>query len=182
MDRVARLGVVALALLAGAGCPPNRTPQTGPPRPAPAPAIGLLGWPRMRAVDFGCLLQTRFGVRDPRWGCATPDTGPQGDPCGDTQAYYAGPVFPAAAAASLGRGVVEVRLRWEHRALQSVDLVLEGEVSEAEARRRLDLPPAGVPLPPNVQAITVQRCGRGRTCVDLVGFDHMGAGDVECPK
>jgi hypothetical protein len=136
----------------------------------------------MRAQQLGCLLQTRYGVRDPRWGCARPDPGPLGDPCGDTRAYYDGPSFPAAAAATVAPGVEEVRLSWEHRDLQSVAVVLRGDLDEAEARRRLDLPPPGTPLPPNVQAIIVQRCGTSRTCVDLVGFDHMGAGDVDCPR
>jgi hypothetical protein len=78
-------------------------------------------------------------------------------------------------------GVEEIRLSWEHRSLQAVSVVLRGALAEAAARRRLDLPPVGVPLPPNVQSISVQPCATDRTCVDLVGFDHMGAGEVECP-
>jgi hypothetical protein len=180
MRLLLRMLVGVLALAAGTGCPPARGPQTGPPRAAPA--VGLLTWPRMRAVEFGCLLQTRYRARDPRWSCATPDTGPRGDPCGDTVAYYAGPAFPPERAGEVAPGVVDVRLSWEHRNLQSVVVELEGELTEAEARRRLDLPAAGAALPANVQAITVQRCGRGRTCVDLVGFDHLGAGEVDCPR
>ena len=182
MRPVLRLCAVALALGTGLGCPPARGPQTGPPRPAPTPVAGLLTWPRMRAVDFGRLLQTRFGVRDPRWSCARPDPGPEGDPCGNTRAYYDGPAFPRAAAGAVAPGVLEITLSWEHRNLLAAALVLDGDLPEAEARRRLGLPAPGVPLPPNVQAITVQRCGANRTCVDLVGFDHMGAGEVECPR
>ena len=182
MRQALRRCAVLLALAAGPGCPPARAPQTGPPHPTRTVAIGLLTWPRMRAVDFGCLLQTRYGLRDPRWNCARPDPGPEGDPCGDTRAYYDGPVFPPAAAREVGPGVLEVRLSWEHRDLQSVAVVLDGDFAEPEARRRLGLPPPGTALPPNVQGITVQRCGTRRTCVDLVGFDHMGAGDVDCPR
>jgi hypothetical protein len=187
MRLAVRLCAVALALATGLGCPPNRPPVTGPPgRPlvagqTPRPAAGLPTWPRMRAVEFGCLLQTRFGARDPRWNCARPDPGPAGDPCGDTRAYYDGPAFPRAAAGAVAPGVLEVTLAWEHRDLQSAVFVLDGVLPEAEARRRLGLPAAGAPLPPNVQAITVQRCATSRTCVDLVGFDHLGAADVECP-
>jgi len=85
------------------------------------------------------------------------------------------------AAATVAPGVAEIRLSWEHGDLQSVVIVLRGGWSEPDARRRLGLPAAGTALPPNVQSIGVQRCGRDHTCVDLVGFDHMGAGDVECP-
>ena len=184
MGPASRLCVALLLAAAGSGCPPDRPPVTGPPgataRP-PAPPIGLLSWPRMRAHEFGCLLQTRYGARDPRWGCARPDPGPAGDPCTHTRAYYDGPAFPASAVAAVAAGVEEIRLSWEHRDLQAVSVVLRGALPEAEARRRLDLPQVGAPLPANVQGITVQRCGRDRTCVDLVGFDHMGAGEVECP-
>jgi hypothetical protein len=179
------LRACALLVLAaaGVGCPPDRPPVTGPPRgEPPAPPVGLITWPRMRADAFGCLLETRYGVRDPRWGCARPDPGPRGDPCLNTRAYYAGPAFPPAAAATVAPGVEEIRLAWEHRDLQSVVFELRGALPETDARRRLGLPDAGAALPPNVQRVTVQRCAPARTCVELVGFDHMGAGDVECPQ
>ena len=176
----------ALLLLAATslGCPPDRPPPARPPRldQQPAPPTGLLSWPRMRADQFGCLLETRHAVRDPRWSCARPDPGPRGDPCLNTRAYYDGPGFPDEAAARLAPGVEGVRLSWEHRDLQSVVIVLRGLLSEADARRRLGLPAVGAALPPNVQRIGVQGCARDRTCVDLVGFDHMGAGEVECPR
>jgi hypothetical protein len=182
MGSTVRVGVVVLLAATSLGCPPERRPNTGPPRSPPAPPLGLLSWPRMRAHEFGCLMQTRHGVRDARWGCARPDPGPQGDPCGDPRAYYDGPAFPAPAASTVAPSVEEIRLSWEHRDLQSVGVVLRGDLAESEARRRLGLPPAGARLPPNVQGITVQRCGTGRTCVDLVGFDHLGAGEVDCPR
>ncbi|MDP3772688.1 MAG: hypothetical protein Q8Q85_00305 [Gemmatimonadales bacterium] len=32
----------------------------------------------------------------------------------------------------------------------------------------------------NVMYVSIQRCGNDYSCLLLQGFDHMGAGDVDC--
>jgi hypothetical protein len=55
-------------------------------------------------------------------------------------------------------------------------------MTPAEAYQRVGLPPSGQPLPENIQSAKVEACSKATTCLTLTGFDHMGAGDVECPE
>lgn len=136
-------------------------------------------WPRAGAASFGCFLEKTFGARDPRFNCALGAYENHGDPCHDTAAYYEGPAFPAGKAGAVHPLAREIRLAWEHGDLQAVHLTLRGRLTEEEALRALRLPPAGRLLP-HVSRISVQACAKEATCVLVEGFDHMGAGEVEC--
>ena len=133
-------------------------------------------WPRATLPAFGCLLERELGERDPTFNCDLRDYVNAGDPCEATDAYYEGFAAPAALAARLG--VQEVQLTWEHGDLQSVFLVLPERQSEAAWRARFALPD---PLPENVENLSFQDCiGDQCRILGLFGFDHLGAGDVDC--
>jgi hypothetical protein len=139
-------------------------------------------WPRSFLADFGCLIEREFGVRDPRFNCDLKDYTNEGDPCTATDVYYEG--FDAPPALRERLGVYDVHFAWEHGELQAAFIMLEEPASEAEWRTRFDLPD---PLPENVQALSFQDCTTGeepQRCriLGLFGFDHLGAGDVDCPS
>lgn len=190
-----RAALLALALaLTGCKSPspaPAATPDAGPPaapKPKPEPDAGrkplaaALEWPRMRADRFGCFLERELGVRDKRFNCSTKGYENKGDPCKETEAYYEGPAVPDSVLDRLDPGLTTVELSWEHGALQAATLTFDGVLTQAEAFERVGLPPTGQPLPANVQRAKVEACSKAATCLTLTGFDHQGAGDVECPE
>ncbi|VWB33108.1 hypothetical protein BLA14095_01307 [Burkholderia lata] len=188
--------VAAMPLLAAAN------PSSG--TPLPKPNVDVRAWPRTTSPTFGCYVETTFGYRDKRFNCALKKYRNTGDACKNTKAYYEGPVFPDRLAASVHPLATKVELDWEHGDLQMVTITLKGTWNEADVRRAFGLPRAeGRKLteaelrsvPDNLMDTSVQypsdpldeslakrpsNAARGTTAVMLYGFDHMGAGDVDC--
>ncbi len=131
-------------------------------------------WPRMRADVFGCMLENEYGHKDATFNCAINGYENKGDPCTNPTTYYEGPTVPA----RLVTGARDVRAEWEHGELRALHITLTGVLSEEEAKKRLSLPAT---LPPNIMRIDVQGCAKDATCVTIEGFEHQGAGEVECP-
>jgi hypothetical protein len=75
--------------------------------------------------------------------------------------------------------VSEIHLAWEHGDLQEVQVTLTRRLSEPEARKALALP-QGRKLPAHVTLISIQQCSKKATCILVQGFDHIGAGEVDC--
>ncbi len=202
--------LLALLALVAAGCTRPRAPAapTAPTAPTAkaAPVVAapkakpkafdphqVLGWPRLRADRFGCMLQRRFGHRDPKFNCDLKGYQPQGDPCHDTRHYYEGPAFPDAAIPAVDPRLEAVELHWEHGELQAATLTFRGKIPVDDLVHRFGLPTlrrtpgdrvlADVAYPKghdNLSHLSIERCGRGVTCLDLEGFEHQGAGDVDC--
>jgi hypothetical protein len=180
--RTARSGAPAGRDAAGApvAAAPTATPTPAPP-PAPDAApvwrgMNLSGWPRMTAVDLGCLVERELAHRDAQFHCGA-KPGPSGDPCKNTKAYYAGPVLPAELAAKLHPLAEGVTLAFEHGQLQLITLTFSAPVSEATVRADLGLPAPGAALPDNMSRLWLTDDGKS---LMIEGFDHMGAGDVDC--
>ncbi|ALX15930.1 hypothetical protein P350_31440 [Burkholderia cepacia JBK9] len=189
--------VAAVPLLAAAN--PATTGAT-----LPKPAVDIRAWPRMTSPRFGCYVETALGYRDKRFNCALKKYRNTGDACKNTKAYYEGPAFPDRLAASVHPLATKVDLNWEHGELQMVTVTLKGTWNATEVRKAFGLPRAeGSKLteaelrsqPGNVMDTSVQypsdaldeslakrpsNPARGTTAVMLYGFDHMGAGDVDC--
>jgi len=168
---------------------------------APA-SVNVLAWPRMSSSEFGCYMENTLGHRDPRFNCALKGYENQGDPCDNPQAYEEGPGFPANLAAKVHPLATDVQLSWEHGELQQVTITLKGTLNEAEVRKAFKLPSAEAyelseaeqrSMPENLMDTSVQYQtvnnsagegssdpSQGLTSVMLTGFDHMGAGDVDC--
>ncbi|MGH8082993.1 MAG: hypothetical protein ACREP7_20615 [Lysobacter sp.] len=73
------------------------TSPAKPPSGAKLTPSELTTWPRMRATDFGCMLEKRFGVHDKQFGCAADyDRIDWGDGCDSGGNYHAGPKLPSA--------------------------------------------------------------------------------------
>lgn len=141
----------------------------------------LATWPRMKATDFGCMLEKRFGIQDKTYGCAADfDRMDWGDAClGATTNYNVGPALPLSVAKSLPSPISEVDLEWEHGELQDLSVTFDRKVSAREVEAMFGLRIDG-PKPENVMSVDLQDCAQGKSCLTLQGFDHMGAADFEC--
>ncbi len=127
-------------------------------------------WPRAGAKDFGCFLEKEFGHKDSKFNCSLKKYENKGDPCKNTKAYYQGPKFPAAKASLVNQKIQSIDLEWEHGDLQNISVTLKGRSLAAEAKRSFKLP----------EEADIQDCGLKNTCIVIRGFDHQGAGDVDC--
>jgi hypothetical protein len=127
-------------------------------------------WPRADVQRFGCFLETAFNHKDKKFNCALKHYRNHGDPCKNTKAYYEGPQFPPDKVALVDGRFKSLELSWEHGKLQAVVVTLTGKFSETDLR-------AAFPLP---EEASIQDCSLTQTCIVLIGFDHMGAGDVDC--
>ena len=167
----AKLMPIGAALLAFA-MPAARAADLAPP------TLDILSWPRMQTRELGCLMES-IGHRDPRYNCALAADAPPGDPCVDTDAYYAGPVFPPALAARVHPLASKVVFEFEHGQVRWVEVQLKGRFTEREVREAFA-------LPANYARPNIMRAHVGikesSASVILLGFEHMGSGDVNCPK
>jgi hypothetical protein len=179
-------GVLALLITASVSLPSLASDVLSPP------SIDARTWPRMTADAFGCYLEKQLGHRDPRFNCALKHYENKGDPCKNTDAYYEGPAFPPDLATRVHPLATDVQLDWEHGELQNVTITLKGTWNENEVRRVFKLADTHAS---NIMSVDVQyptgpvddSVGHkpsdpmhGSTAVMLTGFDHMGAGDVDC--
>ena len=73
-------------------------------------------------------------------------------------------------------------LSWEHGELQNISITLHGEFSDQAVRKAFSLPPVqgGAYATPNVMRVDIDHSHSGQTVLNLVDFDHQGAGDVDC--
>lgn len=145
----------------------------------PPATLNILGWPRMSAAAFGCYMEKTLGHRDSQFNCGLKNV-KEGDPCVDTANYYAGPKFPKALANRIHPLASDVDLSFEHGKLQRVAVTLTGKFDEGAVRTAFGLADQG--LPQSVTTASVQDCSLTSTCLLLIGFDHVGAGDVDCSR
>jgi hypothetical protein len=162
---------LALSLYMGASLPSQAS------NALPPPLVDVRAWPRMSVGAFGCYLQKDLGYRDARFNCGLKNYRNTGDPCKNTRAYYEGPKFPVSLVSRVHPLATDVELAWEHGELQSVSITLKGTWNEAEVRRAFKLPRAPSE---NLMDVSVQYPMHGSTAVILIGFEHIGAGDVDC--
>jgi len=144
----------------------------------------LATWPRMRATDFGCMLEKRFGVRDKRYGCGVDfERIDWGDGCSGEN-YNAGPELPLRVAGTLPAPITSVSINWEHGEMQSVFVDFDRTLSEGDIDALLGLHIDG-PMPDNIMSAGIQECLGATPCkttLSMQGFEHMGAADLECDK
>ena len=152
--------------------------STGHVADLPRASMNILDWPRMASPAFGCLMEKTLGHRDPRFNCSLKSV-KAGDPCIDTENYYAGPTFPPGLASRIHLLASGVSVEFEHGDLRWVSVTLKRKFSESDVLKAFDLTDERK-RPPNIMFVSVQDCSLGGTCLLLTGFDHLGAGDVDC--
>ena len=145
----------------------NAAPQPGTAR---LTKHDFKAWPKSDVAAFGCFLEREFRSRDEKFNCSLKGYENRGDPCRNTKAYYEGPRFPQHKAKDVHPLFQSIELGWEHGQLQNLIVTLSRKMAEKDVRQTLGLP----------ENVSVQPCSATRTCIVLIGFDHMGAGESQC--
>lgn len=140
----------------------------------------VVSWPKSDAAQFGCFLEQKFRHKDKKFNCSLKKYLNIGDPCQNTEAYYEGPKFPDRLAKKVHPAIHSIELSWERGMLQSVSITMNQRMSSADIFKALKLPGAKAKLPTNIQSIDVQECAKTASCAIITGFEHLGAGDVDC--
>ena len=172
---------VAVLLMACCASAPSLA-QTQPP----LDAKNVLTWPRAPVDKFGCMLERDFETKDAKFTCALRNYVHVSNVCDPDSPYYEGPEFPAGKAARIMEQFDEIRVAHEHGEVQSVTVVLKQRLTQSAIRTLLGLPISPrAPLPANLASVDIQGCrpdGASQICnlVVIEGFEHMGAGDVDC--
>jgi hypothetical protein len=176
MRRFALVFLTALALEPGVGAAQD-LPTLEP--------TNVLTWPRAPVDKFGCMLERDFETRHPRFNCSLRNYVNRGDACAATDAYYEGPEFPADKVEKVLPQIDRIEIANEHGQVQAVTLILKRRQTQTAIRALLGLPSSRAALPANISSVDIQGCrpeGASQICnvVLIQGFDHMGAGDVDC--
>ncbi|MGE0152618.1 MAG: hypothetical protein AB7R90_08355 [Reyranellaceae bacterium] len=158
----------------------------GAQEPPRLEASNVLSWPRAGVDKFGCMLEREFGVRDPRFNCSLQNYVNRGNPCSAAEAYYEGPAFPPDRETKVMPQIERIEVAHEGGRVQSVTLIFGQRQTQTAIRALLGLPASPrAALPPNLASASIQGCrpdGATQICnvVLLQGFEHQGAGDVDC--
>jgi hypothetical protein len=134
-------------------------------------------WPRTSPDAFGCALERTYKHKDQRFNCALKNYKSSGDPCSG-RAFYDGPQFPSTLASRIHPMLKEVNLEWEGGRLRAANFRFDQNAKKADVESALGLPKD--PLPKNLTAARFDDCANDRVCYVLEGFEHMGAGDLDC--
>ena len=176
IDR-ALLLVISLSMLAMVGATPLEA-QGG------NLLLNPINWPRMPVDKFGCLLERELGYKDGKFNCALKAYKNAGTPCADIEAFFEGPVFPLSRVPRIAPQLSGIEIAYQGGQVRAVTLLVKERLSEAQLRQQLQLPAADA-LPSHVLSIRFDGCrpgAAGQICnvVLIEGFEHQGAGDVDC--
>ena len=151
------------------------------------PVLTLL---RKTPVDIGCMLETTFGYRDSVFNCSYTNYINKGDPCVNTTAYYEGIVIPAALYTKIHPAIQDIKLDFEHGSLREVTITFRDSLLKDDISKLFHLPADNSSLPDNIMSIDLGDNVYSKDkpvnpaytrWLTITGFEHMGAGDVDCP-
>jgi len=132
-----------------------------------------VSWPRMGVDAFGCMMEKRFGHRDERFNCSLIGYENKGDPCNNTGEYYEGFSFPDHLVKKVHPQLSGISLSWEHGDLQMIIFSFDGEFKKEQVLNTFGLSQENPP--DNIYIVNAED-----NSLVLIGFEHMGAGDVDC--
>jgi hypothetical protein len=135
--------------------------------------VDILSWPQMAADEFGCMMEQTFGHRDERFNSSLTDYENKGSACYGTDEYYEGPEFPKHLVRKVHPKLESISLSWEGGMLQCAWLIFDKDFTEAEILSAFHINPDE--LPGNIMDISLND---GE--LSLLGFEHSGAGDMDC--
>ncbi len=137
----------------------------------------LATWMRKSPVEIGCMLENELAFRDSIFNCAYEDYINNGDPCKNTDTYYEGPQFPDSLVSKIHSSITNISLSFEHGNLQELDISLKDSMLITDLKTIFNLPDS---LPENVMSINYGENPKYTKSLALIGFEHMGEGDVDC--
>ncbi|MCL2260814.1 MAG: hypothetical protein FWC15_05595 [Fibromonadales bacterium] len=153
-----------------------------------------VSWPRMGVDEFGCMMEKTFGHRDERFNCSLIGYENKGTPCNNTDEYYEGLAFPELLVKKVHPQLSNINLSWEGGRLQNIYFSFDGAFTKEQVLKIFGLSQENTPdnigyvdnaydgsylyLKKTPDNISYVRASDGS--LDLTGFEHMGAGDVDC--
>lgn len=138
----------------------------------------VLAWPRMSVSDFGCFLEKTFAYKDAKFNCSLNNYQAFGDPC--MPQYDDGLAFPNRFAPSIHPSVKRIGLNWEHGQLQAVTFEFGKKIDAQFVKAAFGLDLNSINSK-NILSAGIQDCTLHGACLMIQGFEHVGAGDVDCP-
>ncbi len=149
----------------------------------------LITWLRKSPVEISCMLESELGYKDKAFNCGHKNYVNKGDPCKKTKEYYEGLQIPGYLAPHIYPLIKTISLAFEHGDLQDLSIEFKDSISIDLIKQIFRLPSDRGHFPDNITYIYY---GENVTALnkpvdpqytrwlDIVGFDHMGAGDVDC--
>jgi hypothetical protein len=144
-----------------------------------AARYNISAWPRTSVSNFGCFLEKKFGYKDAKFNCSLKKYEVTGDPC--KKKYYEGVAFPQMLAPRIHPLVKYIGLEWEHGELQSLTLEFTEKIDAQFVKKAFGLDLERIHVK-NIMSAGIQDCTQGGACLIVLGFDHIGAGDISCER
>ncbi|HEY5824125.1 MAG TPA: hypothetical protein VIT44_07165 [Cyclobacteriaceae bacterium] len=149
----------------------------------------VISWLGAPVDKFTCELQKRFSYEDDGFKCGVKPT-EKWDP--EKPSYYAGPVFPVDKVKMVHPLISNIDIVWEHGEIQTIRFTFENELSVESVQRIFNLPRTKEDWTTYYSYIFDISYGSLRLedintndfkllrvkSLDLVAFEHMGAGDI----
>ena len=170
-------GTVALLLVASCGQNTSKKNADNQGNTQATASVDILSWSQMAANEFGCMMEQTFGHRDERFNCSLTEYENYGNACYATEAYYEGPEFPEHLVKKVHPKLESICLEWEGGRLRAATLAFDKDFTEVEILRTFHIHPDE--LPDNVGYMDLEERNSLRY-LSLVGFEHWGAGDMDC--
>ena len=146
----------------------------------------MLTWPRASVDRFGCMLERDFDTRHPRFNCSLRNYVNRRRCLRGNRCLLRRPGIPADKADKVLPQIDRIEIANAHGQVQAVTFILKQRQTQTAIRALLGLPSSPrATLPANISSVDIQGCrpdGASQICnvVLIQGFDHMGAGDVDC--
>jgi hypothetical protein len=149
----------------------------------------VLTWMRKTPVEIGCMFQTEYGWRDSVFNCDYRNYANKGDPCNNEKEYYEGVELPDSIAQKVHPLIAQLLMDFEYGSLQQLVISLKDSMEVNKAKELFALPASKDALPDNVLSVDYGQemvspdkpVGANYTkAIVIIGFEHQGAGDVDC--
>jgi hypothetical protein len=144
-------------------------------------------WLRLSPADLGCFFERTDVYRDSRFNCQIAEYQNNGDPCVNTEEYYEGFNLPESVVKELCPVISSMTMDFEHGELRSIYIEFTEELSAEEIATYLNIPQFTLGLPLNLMSISLddgvdffEAGDKVSKSITLVGFEHVGAGEVDC--
>ena len=144
---------------------------------------------RKTPVEIGCLLETEFQYRDSLFNCDNKNYVNKGDPCKKTDEYYEGIKIPDELIKKISTSFSKINLAFEHGNLREITITFQDSLLKDSIPTMFNLPKDKKTYPDNITNIDYGDAIYAKDkpinlqytkWLIITGFDHVGAGDVDC--
>jgi hypothetical protein len=149
----------------------------------------VLTWLRKNPAEIGCMIESELHYRDSVFNCDYKNYKNKGDPCNHEKEYYEGVHMPDSVAEKIHPLIMQCLMDFEAGSLQQLSITFKDSLPINRIKELFQLPVQKDSLPENVISIDFGEdisskdkpvsSGYTRWLV-IIGFEHMGAGDVDC--